>query len=139
LGLYAGREPSHPTSCRRGIYFRLFLDRPVKGLPPAVDNLDPDRPPLSATSNESEANSPAAGPGFVQSVTNGACPLQVALDRDGAPEVRRMVGAEWPAACQRSATRALCHIRLFHIAYDGLPAFIDVDALDTDALLPAVS
>jgi hypothetical protein len=60
--------------------------------------------------------------------------LQVALDRDGAPEVRHMVGAELPTACQRSAAGALCHIRLFHISDDGLPTFIDMDVFNANEL-----
>ena len=34
---------------------------------------------------------------------------------------------------------ALRHFRLLHIAYGGLPAIANVDVLDADVLLPAVS
>ena len=31
------------------------------------------------------------------------------------------------------------HFRLFHVTYDSLPTVIDVDVLDTNVLLPAVT
>jgi hypothetical protein len=31
------------------------------------------------------------------------------------------------------------HFLLFHVAYDGLPTVIDVDVLDANVLLPAVT